>query len=112
MGNDDVGQMSAWYILSAMGFHPVCPGDGRYMLGSPLFDRVELKLDSQYHQGKKFSIIANNNSDDHFYVQDVRLNGESLDRPYIWHEEITGGGELVFEMGPEPNTHLWSETQD
>jgi predicted alpha-1,2-mannosidase len=109
MGNEDVGQMSAWYILSALGFHPVCPGDGRYMLGSPLFDRVEIKLDPAYYPGETFAVIAENNSPENMYVQKVTLNGTELRRPYIYHHEITGGGVLVFEMGNPPNEALYTE---
>lgn len=101
-GNEDVGQMSAWYILSAMGFHPVCPGDNKYQLGSPLFEKAVVKLDSKYYSGKTFTVIANNNSLENMYVQSVSLNGEKLDRTYITHEEIVNGGELVFEMSSTP----------
>lgn len=107
MGNEDVGQMSAWYILSAMGFHPVCPGDQKYMLGSPLFDEVEIKLDQNYYEGKTFKVTAINNSSDNVYVQKVCLNGKELNRPYIFHEEIVSGGELIFEMGSVPNKSLY-----
>ncbi|MBT3383735.1 MAG: glycoside hydrolase family 92 protein [Prolixibacteraceae bacterium] len=107
MGNDDVGQMSAWYILSAMGFHPVCQGDNKYMLGSPLFSKVEIKLDPNYYDGKTFKIIAINNSSENIYVQKVSLNGNELKRPYIFHDEITKDGELVFEMGSSPNKELF-----
>lgn len=103
MGNEDVGQMSSWYILSAMGFHPVCPGSGRYELGSPLFDEVNIKLSPDYHSGKNFRIKALNNAAENYYVQRVSLNGETLNRSFIYHKEIVNGGELVFEMGPEPN---------
>ena len=106
-GNEDVGQMSAWYILSAMGFHPVCPGDGKYMLGSPLFSKVVIKLDQNYYKGKTFTITARNNSDQNRYVQRVWLNGKEQKRPYISHEEIVNGGELVFEMGDMPNMELY-----
>jgi len=108
-GNDDVGQMSAWYILSAMGFHPVCPGDQKYIMGSPLFPRVEIKLDPEYYPGKNFTIISMNNSPENVYVQKVRLNGKELRRPYIYHNEITRGGELIFEMGNTPNKNLYPE---
>ena len=101
-GNEDVGQMSAWYILSAMGFHPVCPGNNQYELGSPLFGKVVINLDSEYYSGKTFTVIANNNSPENIYVQNVALNGQELNRTYITHEEIVNGGELVFEMGNEP----------
>lgn len=108
MGNEDVGQMSGWYILSAMGFHPVCAGDQKYMLGSPLFDEIELKLDGDYYTGKTFKVIAHNNSDENVYVQSVKLNGKPLERPYILHQEITNGGILEFEMGDAPNNKLYS----
>ncbi len=107
MGNEDVGQMSAWYILSSMGFHPVCPGDDKYELGSPLFDEIEIKLDSKYYKGKTFKVVAKNNSAENVYVQKVSLNGQELSRPYILHQEIVNGGELVFEMGNEPNKELY-----
>jgi putative alpha-1,2-mannosidase len=95
--------MSAWYILSAMGFHPVCPGNNRYELGSPLFDEVEIKLDPKYYKGKSFKIIAENNSKENIYAQSVYLNGIQLDRTYILHEEIINGGELSLKMGATPN---------
>jgi len=101
-GNEDVGQMSAWYILSAMGFHPVCPGDNKYELGSPLFKKTVIQLDDKYYSGKSFTVIANDNSPENVYVQSVKLNGNKLDRTYITHEEIVSGGELVFQMGSEP----------
>ncbi|WP_430815096.1 GH92 family glycosyl hydrolase [Carboxylicivirga sp. RSCT41] len=101
-GNEDVGQMSAWYILSAMGFHPVCPGNNQYELGSPLFAKVVVKLDSRYYPGQTFTIIANNNSPENVYVQSVSLNGKPLKRTFITHEEIVNGGELIFEMGDQP----------
>ena len=109
MGNEDVGQMSAWYILSALGFHPVCPGDQKYMLGSPLFPKVEIRLNPEYYNGDTFTIISTNNSSENVYVQEVYLNGKELKRPYIFHQEITRGGELVFEMGNSPNKDLYSE---
>ncbi|MEQ6120629.1 GH92 family glycosyl hydrolase [Reichenbachiella sp. MALMAid0571] len=107
MGNDDVGQMSAWYILSAMGFHPVCPGSNRYELGSPLFDEIKIKLDPKYYEGQTFKVTAKNNSPDNVYVQAISLNGKNLNRPYITHEEIVNGGELLFEMGSSPNKNLY-----
>lgn len=107
MGNDDVGQMSAWYILSAMGFHPICQGDNKYWLGSPLFSKIEVALNPDYHDGEVFTVLAKNNSPENIYVQGVSLNGSWLTRPYIFHEEITMGGELIFEMGNEPNKQLW-----
>ena len=98
-GNDDVGQMSAWYILAAMGIHPICPGDNIYQLTSPVLDKVEITLDDRYYNGKKFTIIAHNNSKENIYIQTVKLNGKKLDRYWITHDEIVSGGVLEFEMG-------------
>lgn len=104
-GNDDVGQMSAWYVLGAMGFYPVCPGDGIYILGSPLFSRVTLHLDKKWYKNAKFTITAENQAPGHPYVQRAKLNGKPLTRAWIRHSEIAGGGDLEFVMGPEPNKH-------
>lgn len=98
-GNEDVGQMSAWYVLAAMGIHPICPGDGIYQITSPVFDRIEITLDPDYHTGKTFTIVARNNSPDNIYIQSAELNGRPLDRLEISHEEITAGGLLVLTMG-------------
>lgn len=102
-GNEDVGQMSAWYLLSAMGFHPVDPVSGIYIVGSPLFDKVTVRLDPDYYPGKSLTIIAANNSAEHVYVQSLSLNGKAINRAWLTHKEITGGGTLKFVMGPEPN---------
>ncbi len=102
-GNEDVGQMSAWYLLSAIGFHPVCPVDGVYIIGSPLFDRVTLRLDPRYYPGRTFTVIAHNNSPQNLYIQSAKLNGQPLQRAWLRHQEIVAGGTLEFVMGPEPN---------
>lgn len=94
-GNDDCGQMSAWYILSAMGFYPVTPGSDQYQLGSPVVDKAVIKLEN----GKIFTIEAKDQSDKNIYVQKIILNNKQLDRTYITHDEITSGGTLVFYMG-------------
>ena len=96
-GNEDVGQMSAWYVLSAMGFYEAEPAGGRYWFGSPLFDRVTLALP----QGE-LVIEAKNNSDKNIYIQRITRNGKPYAKPYITHEDLMTGGTLVFEMGPEP----------
>lgn len=105
VGNDDVGQMSAWYVLGAMGFYPVCPGDGIYILGSPLFQRVTITLDPAWHSGRSFTIHAANNSAEHCYIQRASLNGKPLARAWISHSEIVSGGTLELDMGPKPNTN-------
>jgi predicted alpha-1,2-mannosidase len=97
-GNDDDGQMSAWYVLSAMGFYPVCPGVPEYWIGSPIFDRVTLHLTG----GKEFSVVAKHQSEANRYIQSSRLNGHPLGGFKLRHEDLVRGGELVFEMGPEP----------
>jgi putative alpha-1,2-mannosidase len=86
--------MSAWYVFSAMGFYPVNPADGRFVLGSPSLDRAEINLPG----GKTFKIIAENNSPDNVNVSGVFLNGQKLDRNYITYSEIMAGGELRFMM--------------
>jgi putative alpha-1,2-mannosidase len=98
-GNDDAGQMSAWYIMSAMGFYPVCPGVPTYAIGSPLFSRVAI------HQpnGKTFTIVANHNSAKNIYIQSATLNGKPLTQPRLPHADIVMGGQLVFNMGPTPD---------
>ncbi len=102
-GNEDVGQMSAWYILSAVGLHPVSPVDGIYIIGSPLFRKVTIQLDPKYHHGKTFSVIAANNSPENIYIQSARWNGQPLNRSWLRYEEIAAGGRLELEMGPMPN---------
>lgn len=111
-GNDDVGQMSAWYVLGAMGFYSVCPGDGIYILGSPLFSRVTLHLDEKWYKGVKFTITAENQAPDHPYVQSAKLNGKPLSRAWIRHSEIAAGGVLEFVMGAEPNKQWATRTED
>ncbi len=109
-GNEDVGQMSAWYVLAAIGFHPVCPGDTRYELTTPLFDRVEIRLDPKYASGKKFVITTADNTPDNDYIQSARLNGQSYEKCYLRHEDIAAGGTLHFELGPRPN-ESWGTTE-
>jgi len=100
-GNDDVGQMSAWYVLSALGFYPVSAVDGVYMIGSPLFDKVTITLDPK--SGKTFTVIAQNQSPKNVYIQSAILNGKSFNRVWLSQSEITSGGVLTFQMGPSPN---------
>jgi len=95
-GNEDCGQMSAWYVLSALGFYQVCPGSPIYTFGTPVFDRVDINLEN----GKKFTIKRNSGSG--FYIKSVKLNGKKSDRTYIYHNEIINGGTLEFEMSSAP----------
>lgn len=110
-GNDDVGQMSAWYVLGAMGFYPVCPGDGIYILGSPLFRRTTIRLDPKWYAGGSFSIVTKNNSAANCYIQSAMLHGKPLQRAWIRHSEIVAGGTLELMMGPEPNRSWGSAAQ-
>jgi predicted alpha-1,2-mannosidase len=100
-GDEDTGQTSAWYVFSAIGFYPVCPGDPNYLIGSPLFDKAILTLPG----GKIFTITGANNGPQKPYIQDARLNGQTFDKVYLSHEEITRGGELTLRMGSAPNEH-------
>ena len=99
-GNEDVGQMSAWYVLSAMGLYQVEPAGGRYAIGTPLFDSVEMDVGN----GKSFRIIVHNNSPRNIYVQRATLNGRKHDACFIDHHDIIGGGTLELFMGPQPST--------
>jgi len=102
IGNEDCGQMSAWYVLSAMGFYPVTPGSGVYALGTPKFEEVVIHLEN----GRDFTIKANNLQPNHFYVQSMLLNGDNNPTTYLNHSEIENGGTLVFNMGATPNYKL------
>ena len=97
-GNEDCGQMSAWYLFSALGFYPVNPADGKYILGSPEVEEAVISLP----EGKEFRIIAKNQSEANVYIKSVSLNGEPLREFFITHEQIMAGGELVFEMTDQP----------
>lgn len=97
-GNDDAGQMSAWYVFSALGFYPVCPSKTEYALGSPMFSKVVLRPEG----GRPLVIVAHGVSSDNIYVRSVRLNGERLSGSVITHEQLTSGGLLEFEMADRP----------
>jgi predicted alpha-1,2-mannosidase len=107
-GNEDCGQMSAWYVLSAMGFYPVTPGTDQYITGSPIFDRVTINLEN----GRQCVIEAGNNSGENRYIRSATLNGEPYHQSYISHADIMNGGHFLFEMGPEPNRKWGSGTKD
>jgi len=98
-GDDDCGQMSAWYIFTALGFYPVNPASGDYMIGSPLFGKASFRLGN----GKSFTVTAENNSVANLYVQSVELNGKTLTVPVIRYEDLMGGGALKVVMGPKPS---------
>lgn len=103
VGNEDVGQMSAWYVLAASGFHPVTPGSTRYELTSPVFSKVEIALDPAWYKGRSFTIIAKGNSPENIYIQSAVLNGKPYQKCYIDHKDIVAGGRLELTMGAQPN---------
>ena len=107
-GNDDCGQMSAWYIFSAMGFYPVCPGTNEYVLGAPYVPYIKLTLDN----GNVFEIKAPDVSDKMRYVKEVRLNGKPYSKMFITHEDIVKGGILEFTMSAKPNKKRGTKTAD
>jgi len=98
-GNDDCGQMSAWYVFSAMGFYPVTPGLPFYSIASPIFDRVTIRLEN----GRQFNIRAVSGSPQNRYIQSVRLNGMSTTKTYLRHDDIMKGGAIEYELGPTPS---------
>lgn len=102
-GDEDNGQTSAWYVFSALGFYPVCPGDDNYLIGTPLFDRATITT----APGKTFTILAEDNGPLKPYIKSATLNGESFNRTFINHEELLRGGNLVFQMTSAPN-YQWA----
>ena len=94
-GNEDCGQMSAWYILNAMGFYQMCPGKPIYSIGRPIFDNVTIRLP----KGKTFTITTKNNSRQNKYIQSIKLNGKTLNKPFFTHAELMKGGKLEMVMG-------------
>lgn len=98
-GDEDQGQTSSWYVLSALGFYSVCPGTDEYVIGSPLFRKATITMED----GKKFIIEANNNDTQNVYIQSATLNGKSFDKNYVQYKDIINGGTLKFEMASQPN---------
>jgi predicted alpha-1,2-mannosidase len=98
-GNEDCGQMSAWYLFSALGFYPVSPSSGAYVLGSPLVNQATIQL----AQGKTFTLSTKNNSAQNMYIQSAVLNGRPYPNAYLLHKDIVAGGTLELTMGPQPN---------
>ncbi len=106
-GNEDMGSLSSWYVLSAMGIYPVTPGHTQYAIGSPLFKEIKVDLG----EGKSFTVIAKNNSTRNIYIQSATLNGEEFNRLWIDHSEIMAGGTLEFVMGSAPNKQ-WASSPE
>ncbi|MBS7564730.1 GH92 family glycosyl hydrolase [Mucilaginibacter sp. Bleaf8] len=109
VGNEDVGQMSAWYILAASGLHPVCPGDTRQEITSPVFDQITFQLDNAYAKGKTFTIVARNNAAANIYIQSALLNGKPYSKCYLDFKDIAIGGKLELVMGNTPSKN-WGTT--
>tara|TARA_B100000809_G_scaffold54191_1_gene49766 strand:- start:9977 stop:12265 length:2289 start_codon:yes stop_codon:yes gene_type:complete len=103
-GNEDCGQMSAWYVLNAMGFYSFNPGEPIYSIGRPIFDKTVIDIPN----GKQFTILAKNNSPKNVYIQSLVLNGEPMQKPFFSHDDLLQGGELKFEMGPFENKELFN----
>lgn len=104
VGNEDVGQMSAWYVLASSGIHPSCPGNTRLEITSPVFDKVEFQLDPNYYPGKKFTVIAHDNDAIHMYIRKAKLNGKDYNKCYLDFADIAAGGTLELFMSDQPNT--------
>jgi len=98
-GNDDAGQMSAWYVFSSLGFYPVTPGSQDYALGSPLVEKAIIHLDND----KTLTIEVNNQSNTNVYVQSVSVNGKTINDNILTHKDIKNGGKLIFIMSDTPN---------
>ena len=103
-GNEDCGQMSAWYILNAMGFYQPNPGDPTYSIGRPIFDKVSIAISNE----KKFTLTTINNGSNNKYIQSLKLNGVKMNVPFFEHDDIMLGGEIEFEMGPTKNQYLFN----
>jgi predicted alpha-1,2-mannosidase len=99
-GNEDTGQMSAWYVLSSIGFYPVRHGDGTYIIGSPSYKKVSINLP----EGKQLILTTNNLSSANIYIQSVTIDGKPYNKAYFQHNDLMQGGKIVFEMGSEPNS--------
>jgi predicted alpha-1,2-mannosidase len=110
-GNEDMGQMSAWYVLSSMGFYPVAPGQNICVIGSPEFSKITIQLDPKYYKAKEFVIEAINNSKENKYIQSATLNGKPLNKTWFSQDVINNGGVLIFQLGSVPNEN-WGTQPD
>ncbi|HTI97399.1 MAG TPA: GH92 family glycosyl hydrolase [Dongiaceae bacterium] len=108
VGDEDTGEMSAWYVFSATGFYPFCPGTPCYLIGSPLFPETII----HFANGRTFTVRANHNSPENEYIQSARLNGQPFTKTWLTHETITAGGVLELEMGPQPQEQWGSAPAD
>lgn len=108
-GNEDCGQMSAWYVFNALGFYPANPANGAFVLGSPVFDKVTFPVG---RDGREFTVIAENNGPENIYIQSATLNGKPYTKAYITYRDIMDGGELKLVMGPQPNEAFGAAPED
>jgi predicted alpha-1,2-mannosidase len=111
-GNTDCGQMAAWYLFSALGIYPVNPASDVFAIGSPALSKAVVHLDRKHYQGRKFTMVAENNSAENIYIQSATLNGKKLTRAWITRDELVGGGTLHLVMGPQPNADWGSAPAD
>jgi predicted alpha-1,2-mannosidase len=107
-GDDDGGETSSWYVLSALGFYPECPGSPVYEMGSPIFARSSIMMGN----GKTFTVTANHVSAQNKYIQSATLNGKAWDKPWFAHGDIAAGGDLILEMGSHPNMNWGSRPEE
>ena len=107
-GDEDNGQTSAWYVFSALGFYPVCPGSDQYVVGSPLFHKVTVTLEN----GNSFEIKAPNNHSSRRYIADMKLNGANYTKNYLTHHDLMNGAKIVLKMSDEPNKERGTNTAD
>jgi putative alpha-1,2-mannosidase len=107
-GDEDNGQTSAWYVFSALGFYPVCPGSNEYALGSPLFKKVTLFLEN----GKQVTITAENNCRENRYVASMQIDGKNYTKNYLKHADLMKGADIRFSMSPTPNTSRGTSESD
>jgi len=108
IGNEDCGQMSAWYVFSSLGFYPVFPASGTYIIGSPIFDKATINLGNH----KKFTIETINNSPENIYIQSIVLNGKNYESSFIKHQVIMNGGTMKIKMGNKPNFNFGKLQKD
>src|SRR5208337_4268452 len=111
-GNADCGQMSAWYVFSALGFSPMNPDSGVYAIGSPVVSKAVIHLDADKYHGQSFTVLDERDSPENSYVESASLNGKPLTRAWLRHEEIIAGGTLRLVMGAKPNTAWGSAPED
>jgi predicted alpha-1,2-mannosidase len=102
-GDDDEGQISSWFVLAASGLHQACPGDPRFEIFTPLFDKITITIPPEFSKGATFVVSAKNNSPENIYIQSATLNGQPLNRCWLSYQEIIAGGTLEFVLGPRPN---------